>query len=90
MFFFSVSVDLGINLRIYLCFLHLRKRVKPYCIKVKFITVVWLEQRVLDSKDLDLCVWMGDNSIAFTFFIGDVTIVFRRNQFQSFHIIRYG
>ena len=56
MFFFSFSVDLGINLRIDLCFPHLRKRVKPYCIKLKFVTVVWLDQRVLDSKILELYV----------------------------------
>ena len=56
MFFLSVSVDLGINLRIDLCFPRLRERVKPYCIKIKFVTVVWLDQRVLDSKILELYV----------------------------------
>ena len=56
MFFFSILVDLGINLRIDLCFPHLRKRVEPYCIKLKFVTVVWLDSRVLDLKILELYV----------------------------------
>ena len=55
-FFSFVSIDLGINLRIDFCFPHMMKRVKPYCIKLKFVTVVWLDQRVLDSRILELYV----------------------------------